>query len=66
MEQIKSTTELPLVNALTRSGRHEAQAARHSMVASGTAALAPGLIDLSGLRGGVEGAIASVIAISRD
>jgi Lrp/AsnC family transcriptional regulator len=34
MEQIKSTTELPLVNALTRSGRHEAQAARHSMVAS--------------------------------
>ena len=34
MEQIKSTTELPLVNASTRSGRHEAQAARHSLVTS--------------------------------
>jgi Lrp/AsnC family transcriptional regulator len=31
MEQIKSTTELPLVNASTRSGRHEAQTARHSL-----------------------------------
>jgi hypothetical protein len=34
MEQIKSTTELPLVNASTRSGRHEAQTARHSLVKS--------------------------------
>jgi Lrp/AsnC family transcriptional regulator len=34
MEQIKSTTELPLVNASTRSGRHEAQIARHSLVTS--------------------------------
>jgi len=29
-----STTELPLVNASTRSGRHEAPTARHSLVAS--------------------------------
>jgi len=34
MEQIKSTTELQLVNASTRSGRHEAQAVRHSLVTS--------------------------------
>jgi Lrp/AsnC family transcriptional regulator len=30
MEKIKSTTELPLVNASTRSGRHEAQTARRA------------------------------------
>jgi len=34
MEQIKSTTELPLVNASIRSSRHEAQAARHSLLTS--------------------------------
>jgi Lrp/AsnC family transcriptional regulator len=34
MEQIKSTTELPLVNASTRSGRHEAQTAQHSLLRS--------------------------------
>jgi Lrp/AsnC family transcriptional regulator len=34
MEQIKSTTELPLVNASTRPGRHDAHGARHSLVAS--------------------------------
>jgi hypothetical protein len=28
VEQIESTTELPLVDASTRSGRHEAQAPR--------------------------------------
>jgi Lrp/AsnC family transcriptional regulator len=38
MEQIKSTTELPLVNASTRPGRHDAHTARHSLVASRTAA----------------------------
>jgi len=34
MEQIKSTTELPLVNASTRPARHEAQTARHSLLTS--------------------------------
>jgi Lrp/AsnC family transcriptional regulator len=34
MEQIKSTTELPLVNASTRPGPHGAHTARHSLVAS--------------------------------
>jgi Lrp/AsnC family transcriptional regulator len=34
MEQIKSTTELPLVNASIKSGRYEAQTARHSLVTS--------------------------------
>ena len=34
MEQIKSTTELPLLNASTRPGRHDANSARHSLAAS--------------------------------